>query len=159
MEEMLVLFDETRIRGRVNRPVASHADKPLCAVTEQTDRGFQRRLTATIGKDFPSAVRMVRDHFPRHLNMLTGEQLFRIGVAFYQAADLEKARRCLELAAAREGSWQHKSLLLVSRTYEAVGDVQEAMDVIRDLLGRRPAKTFRRQAMKRLIQLQEQCNP
>ena len=116
---------------------------------------FQRRLAKTITKDFPSAVRLVRDHFPRHLGTLSGDQLFRIGVAFYQEADLEKARRCLELAAAEDGSWQHKALLLVSRTYEAVGNVQLAMDVIRDLLGRRPTKTLRRQAMKRLAQLQE----
>jgi len=80
---------------------------------------FQKLLSATILRDFQSAVRLVQDHFPRHLERLSGDLLFRIGVAFYQNADIEKARHCLELAAAREGSWQPKAMLLVSRTHEA----------------------------------------
>jgi hypothetical protein len=155
MEETRLRFSETRIHGRMIRPAGSHIGKPSPTVAEQTGADFQRRLAKTITKDFPSAVRLVRDHFPRHLGTLSGDQLFRIGVAFYQEADLGKARRCLELAADKDGSWQHKALLLISRTYEAVGNVQQAMDVIRDLLGRRPSKTLRRQAMKRLVQLQE----
>ena len=119
---------------------------------------FRRRLAAAITRDFPSAVRLVRDHFPRHIRALPGDQLFRFGVAFYQASDLEKARCCLELAAAKEGSWQHKALLLLSCTYEAGGDAPQAMAIIRDLLERRPTKTFRWQAMKRLIRLQEQSH-
>jgi tetratricopeptide (TPR) repeat protein len=123
---------------------------------EQEGGCFQRRLAAAIIKDFQSAVRLVRDHFPRHLDRLSGEQLFRIGVAFYQDADLEKARCCLELAAVKDGSWQHKAMLLVSRTYEAIGNDQHAIAVIQDLLDRQPEKIFRRQAMKRLMQLRQQ---
>jgi tetratricopeptide (TPR) repeat protein len=117
---------------------------------------FQKRLAATIIRDFQSAVRLVRDHFPRYLDRLSGDQLFRIGVAFFQQADLEKARYCLELAAGKEGSWQHKAMLLVSRTYEAVGNDQRAITVIQDLLDQQPEKTFRRQALKRLMTLQSQ---
>jgi tetratricopeptide (TPR) repeat protein len=117
---------------------------------------FQKRLAATIIRDFQSAVRLVRDHFPRYLDRLSGDQLFRIGVAFFQQADLEKARYCLELAACKEGSWQHKAMLLVSRTYEAVGNDQRAITVIQDLLDQQPEKTFRRQALKRLMTLQSQ---
>ena len=73
---------------------------------------FQHRLTATILKDFQSGVRLVRDHFPRYLERLPGELLFRIGVAFYQEGDFEKARRCLGLAAGKDGSWQHKAMAL-----------------------------------------------
>ena len=127
--------------------------------TEKVAGCFKRRLAAAINRDFPSAVRLVRDHFPRHIGALPGDQLFRFGVAFYQASDLEKARCCLELAAAKEGSWQHKALLLLSCTYEAGGDAPQAMAIVRDLLERRPAKTFRWQAMKRLIQLQKQSHP
>ena len=117
---------------------------------------FQKRLAATIIRDFQSAVRLVRDHFPRYLDRLSGDQLFRIGVAFFQQADLEKARYCLELAAGKEGSWQHKAMLLVSRTYEAVGNDQRAITVIQDLLDQQPEKIFRRQALKRLMTLQSQ---
>jgi len=117
---------------------------------------FQKRLAATLIRDFQSAVRLVRDHFPRYLDRLSGDQLFRIGVAFFQQADLEKARFCLELAAGKEGSWQHKAILLVSRTYEAAGNDQRAITVIQDLLDRQPEKIFRRQALKRLMTLQSQ---
>jgi hypothetical protein len=77
-------------------------------------------------------------------------------VAFFQQADIEKARYCLELAAGKDGSWQHKAMLLVSRTYEAVGNDQRAITVIQDLLDQQPEKIFRRQALKRLMTLQSQ---
>jgi len=122
--------------------------------SEQGMAAFHSRLTAAILKDFPSAVRLVRDHFPRYLDRLPGDLLFRFGVAFYQEDDIEKARRCLELAAGREGSWQPKAMLLVSRTYEDKGNVRRAIAVIKDLLARKPEKTFRCQALKRLMKLQ-----
>jgi hypothetical protein len=125
---------------------------------EQEGACFQKRLSATIILDFQSAVRLVREHFPRHLGRLSGDLLFRIGVAFYQNADMEKARYCLELAAAKEGAWQHKAMLLISRTYEAIGNDQRAIAVIHNLLDRKPEKIFRRQAMKRLMQLQSPDN-
>jgi len=127
-----------------------------CDDAQPEEACFQKRLAATIIRDFQSAVRLVRDHFPRYLDRLSGDQLFRIGVAFYQEADIEKARSCLELAAARDGSWQHKAMLLVSRTYEAVGNDQRAITVIQDLLDQQPEKIFRRQALKRLMTLQSQ---
>ena len=119
---------------------------------------FQKRLATTIIRDFQSAVRLVRDHFPHDLDRLSGDQLFRIGVAFFQEADVEKARYCLELAAGKDGSWQHKAMLLVSRTYEAVGNEQRAITVIQDLLDRQPEKIFRQQALKRLMKLQSQSS-
>lgn len=123
---------------------------------ERKGDGFQTQVAAAIGKHFPSAVRLVRDQYPRHLAELSGDQLFSIGVALYQEGDMEKARSCLELAVVAEGSWQHKAMLLVSHTYEAIGNVQKAIAVIQDLLDRQPEKTFRRQAMKRLLTLQQQ---
>lgn len=117
---------------------------------------FEERLAATIIRDFQSAVRLVRDHFPHCLDRLSGDQLFRIGVAFFQQADLEKARYCLELAAGEEGSWQQKAMLLVSRTYEAAGNDQRAITVIQELLDQQPEEIFRRQALKRLMTLQSQ---
>jgi tetratricopeptide (TPR) repeat protein len=120
---------------------------------------FQNRLAAIIVRDFQSAVRLVRHHFPRHLDRLSGDLLFRIGVAFFQQADVEKARYCLELAAGKDGSWQPKAMLLVSRTYEAVGNEQRAITVIQDLLDRQPEKIFRQQALKRLMTLQSQGGP
>lgn len=142
----------------ISRMAPRHLHKIKREASEQERACFQERLAATIIMDFQGAVRLVRDHFPRHLNRLSGDLLFRIGVAFYQNADMEKAHYCLELAAARDGAWQHKAMLLVSRTYEAAGNNQRAITVIRDLLDRQPEKIFRRQAMKRLMQLQPQDN-
>lgn len=141
-----------------NRMAPRHLHKINREAFEQEEACFQKRLAATTIKDFQSAVRLVRDHFPRHLNRLSGDLLFQVGVAFYQNADMEKACYCLELAAAKDGSWQHKAMLLVSRTYEAIGNDQLAITVIHDLLDREPEKIFRRQAKKRLMQLQPQGN-
>jgi tetratricopeptide (TPR) repeat protein len=139
-----------------NMPSLHHLLTCNCDDAQPEEACFQKRLAATIIRDFQSAVRLVRDHFPRYLDRLSGDQLFRIGVAFYQEADIEKARCCLELAAAKDGSWQHKAMLLVSRTYEAVGNDQRAIAVIQDLLDQQPKKIFRRQALKRLMTLQSQ---
>ena len=121
--------------------------------TDGEESGFQKRVAETIVKHFPSAVRLVQEQFPRHLAELPGDQLFRIGVALYQDGDMEKARRCLELAAEKKGSWQYKAMLLVSGAHEAVGNPHKAASVIHDLLDRQPQKMLRRQAMKRLMKL------
>jgi len=114
---------------------------------------FQERLAATIIMDFQSAVRRVRDHFPRHLNHLSGDLLFRIGVALYQNADMEKARYCLELATGKDGPWQNKAMLLLSRTYETIGNDDRAVSILQDLLDREPEDLFRRPAEKRMRML------
>ena len=109
-------------------------------------------------RDFQSAVRLVRDYYPKHLNRLSGDVLFRTGVEFYQSADYEKARLCLELAAGKAGTWQYKAMLILSRTYEAVDNPDRALGVLQDLLDQNPEETFRRQAMKRLMELQRQAS-
>ena len=116
---------------------------------------FVKLVYATIKRDFQSTVRLVRDYFPKHLNRLAGDVLFRVGVEFYQSADYEKARLCLELAAGQEGTWRHKAMLILSRTYEAVDNPDRALLVLRDLLAQGPEEIFRRQAMKRLMELQK----
>jgi len=117
---------------------------------------FVKLVDATLKRDFQSAVRLVRDYYPKHLNRLAGDVLFRIGVEFYQSADYEKARLCLELAAGKAGTWQYKAMLILSRTYEAVDNPDRALGVLQDLLDQNPEETFRRQAMKRLAELKRQ---
>ena len=145
------------VENDANNPTSLHHPSKCNRDDAQPEEAcFEKRLAATIIRDFQSAVRLVRDHFPHDLDRLSGDLLFRIGVAFYQEADVEKARYCLELAAAKDGSWQHKAMLLVSRTYEAVGNEQRATTVIHDLLDRQPEKIFRQQALKRLMTLASQ---
>ena len=117
---------------------------------------FVKLLCATLKRDFQSAVRLVRDYFPKHLNRLPGDILFRVGVEFYQYADYEKARLCLDLAAGKEGSWQAKAMLILSRTYEALGNPDRAAVVLEELLDQEFEETFRRQAAIRMMQLKEE---
>ncbi|GEM_PF-582397 len=114
---------------------------------------FVKLLAATVKRDFQSAVRLVRDYYPKHLNLLSGDILFRIGTEFYQYADYEKARLCLELAGSKDGPWQHKAMLILSRTYEAIGNPDKAVAVLEELLEKEPEEIFRRQALKRLMEL------
>ena len=116
---------------------------------------FVKLIHATIKRDFQSAVHLVRDFYPKHLDLLSGDILFRIGVEFYRYADYEKARLCLELAADREGSWQHKALLILSRSWEALGNQERAIAILLDLLKQEPDKSFRLQAFGRLRILKE----
>ncbi|MBC2732801.1 MAG: rhomboid family intramembrane serine protease [Desulfobacteraceae bacterium] len=119
---------------------------------------FVKLLFATMKRDFQSGVRLVRDYYPKHLSLLSGDILFRVGVELYQYADYEKARLCLELAAGKNGPWQHKAMLILSRTYEAVDNPDRALVVLQELLAQGPEEIFRRQAMKRLMELQQQTN-
>ncbi|MEE4262175.1 MAG: hypothetical protein V2I56_05755 [Desulfobacteraceae bacterium] len=116
---------------------------------------FVKLIHATMKQDFQSAVHLVRDFYPRHLDLLSGDILFRIGVEFYRYADYEKARLCLELAADREGSWQQKTLLILSRSWEALGNQERAITILLDLLKQEPDKLFRLQAFGRLRILKE----
>ena len=49
-------------------------------------------------------------------------------------------------------------MLILSRTYEAVDNPDRALGVLQDLLDQNPEETFRRQAMKRLAELQRQAS-
>jgi membrane associated rhomboid family serine protease len=122
-------------------------------------RCFARLVQALIHPDFQGAVRLVRDYYPRHLNRLSGEIQFRLGVDFYQNADFEKARLCLELAAVNGGVRQGKALLLLSRTYEMIGNAARAAAVLQKLLDLEPEDCFRRQATKRLMALRHDLRP
>jgi hypothetical protein len=115
--------------------------------------GFNNFVRAMAISDFPAAVQTVREYYPRHVQGLSGEILFRIGVAFFQDADFERARRCLELAAGRPGAWQTRARLLLGRAYEMLGETVMAARVFEDLLARAPEEIFRRQAARRLAAL------
>jgi len=136
-----------------NRMAPRHLHKIGREDSEPERTCFQERLAAIIIMDFQSAVRLVRDHFPKHLNHLPGDLLFRIGVAFFQNADMEKARYCLELATGKNGPWQNKAMLLLSRTYETIGNDDRALSILQDLLDREPEDLFRRPAEKRMRML------
>ena len=103
-------------------------------------------------------LRLVQEYYPRHLNLLNGDLLFRIGVELYQQADLEKARLCLELAAGKNGSWQNKAMLHLSRTFEAIGNDDRAFSVLQKLLAWQPEDIFRRQAEKRMLELKSRVS-
>ncbi len=123
---------------------------------EEEGAWFVKLVDAIIKRDFQSTVRLIRDYFPNHLNCLTGDILFRVGVEFYQYADYEKARLCLDLAATKEGPWQAKAMLILSRTYEALGNPDRAAVALEELLDQEYEETFRRQAAIRLMQLREE---
>ena len=116
---------------------------------------FVKLIHATIKRDFQSAVHLVRGYYPKHLRLLSGDILFRIGVEFYRYADYQKARLCLELAADKEGTWQHKALLILSRTWEALGNQERAIVILLELLEQEPERIFRLQAFGRLRILKE----
>ena len=116
---------------------------------------FVKLIQATIKRDFQSAVHLVRDCYPKHLNLLSGDILFLIGVEFYRYADYEKARICLEMAADKKGSWQHKALLILSRSWEALGNQDWAIAILLELLEQEPERIFRLQAFERMRILKE----
>jgi hypothetical protein len=116
---------------------------------------FVKIIHATMKRDFQSAVHLVRDYFPKHLQLLSGDILFRIGVEFFRCTDYEMARFCLGMASEKEGSWQHKAMLILSRCWEALGNQERAVAILLDLLEQKPAKLFRLQAFERLRILKE----
>jgi hypothetical protein len=61
----------------------------------------------------------------------------------------------LEIAADKEGAWQHKALLILSRSWEALGNQKRAIVILLDLLEQKPDKKFRLQAFGRLRILKE----
>ena len=46
-------------------------------------------------------------------------------------------------------------MLILSRTYEAIGNLDRAKGVLEGLLAHEPEETFRRQALKRLMDLEQ----
>jgi membrane associated rhomboid family serine protease len=124
---------------------------------DETRQGqyFARLVPVLLRNDFPQALTLVGEHWPRHLNALPGDALFRLGSHFFRNADLNKARLCLELAAEAEGPWQGKALLLLSDTYGGIGNPDRARKVLRQALEGGEDPLLRQEAEKRLGELEE----
>jgi membrane associated rhomboid family serine protease len=111
---------------------------------------FQRLLAVLIVDDFPAAVELFRAYYPAHMDALGGRELLRLGLHFYQNADIAKARRCLELASRQEGPWQARALFSLSLIYEALGSTDRARKIMAQVSRQFPDSPFQRAAVERL---------
>jgi len=88
---------------------------------------YYRLLMAEFVKhDFSKAIDLFNDHYPSHVKCLSPKILYRFGHHFFTRNELPKAMTCLEFASQSTGLWQAKSLLLLARSYMAVGNAAMA---------------------------------
>jgi membrane associated rhomboid family serine protease len=83
---------------------------------------------------------------------LSEQSLFKLGSYFYRKYKLSDASRCLELAAAEKGPLRPKILLILAKTYKAIGNDAMAEKVLKYLIKTSDDKLFTDEA-KRLLQL------
>ena len=48
--------------------------------------------------------------------------LLRFGLHFFNNADVQKARTCLEMASEKEGVWQAKAMITLGQTFKGLGN-------------------------------------
>ncbi|MBC2732804.1 MAG: rhomboid family intramembrane serine protease [Desulfobacteraceae bacterium] len=111
---------------------------------------FVRLVPLLVQKDFNKAIDLVRDYWPKYLIGLSGETLFRLGSFFYHNVDLQKARVCLDLSSEMEGPWQGKAMLLLSDTYEGIGNRDRSKVVLMQIVDNFSEKAFQIEAKSRL---------
>ena len=93
---------------------------------------------------------MVREYWPKYLSGLSGDILLRLGSFFYRNADFQKARICLDLASEQQGPWQGKAMLLLSETYEGIGNLDRSRVVLMQIIEKVSEKAFQIEAKRRL---------
>jgi len=76
---------------------------------------FVRLVQASVNNNFKKAIEVISKYYPNYVDALPGHILLDIGLHFYRAADLEKARICWEFAARKTGRWQGKAKLYLTR--------------------------------------------
>lgn len=118
---------------------------------------FARLVPVLLRSDFPRALTLVAEQWPRHLNALQGDALFRLGSHFFRNADLPKARLCLELATEDEGPWQGKARLLLGDIYAGLGNPDRARKVLRQAMEGDGDALLRQEAEKRLGELENKA--
>lgn len=83
--------------------------------TKKSELYFVRLVQALINTNFKNAIEIFTAYYPKYVDSLSGDILLDIGLHFYRAADLEKARKCWESAARKTGPWQGKAKLYLTR--------------------------------------------
>jgi len=103
-------------------------------------------LHVLLKKNFPKAIELFTDHFPKYISELPGQILLQLGCHFFENADLNKARICLEMAASKTGPWQAKSMIQLAKTFEAIGNLDRAKSMFEEIIRKYPETHFSRTA-------------
>ena len=103
---------------------------------------FIQLLQVLMKKNFPKAIELFNEYFPKNINELPGKILLQLGCYFFENADLNKARICLEMAADKTGPWQAKSMLQLGKTFEAIGSLDRAKLKFKEIIQKYPNTDF-----------------
>lgn len=112
---------------------------------------FFDRLMQLYECDMPKAAKLFRDYYPCYVDRLPAHLLTRLGNHFFRNCDLEKARICFHLAAAKKGPWQPRAMLYLGRTFAGLGDQRNARESFAKVATCFPGTVFQQEALKRGI--------
>lgn len=111
---------------------------------------FARWVNALASKDFDRAKRVVDEHYPRHVNHLSGKMLLSLGTEYSRNAQFAEAKLCLELASQKSGPWQKKALLGLAEVYANMSLKELARSAYQQIVEQYPGTEFSRQAIAKL---------
>jgi len=120
---------------------------------KKAEKYYVRLMTVLSRKDFSKAVETFSAYYPTYVNCLPGLVLLKLGIHFYQNANLQKARTCLEIASGKEGPWQQKALLSLSKVFERFGNPAHAKKILEEGIQRFPDAAFKQVANERLAEI------
>jgi len=112
----------------------------------KAEQYYTRIIRLLIRRNFRQALALFDEHFPNFLNALPGDILLRFGLHFFNNADLEKARTCLEIASEKKGAWQPKAMISLAQTFEGLGNKRYARQLYEDVLKSFPNSAFYNEA-------------
>jgi len=112
----------------------------------KAEQYYVRLIQLLIQNNFNQALELFNDHFPNFLKALPGDILLRFGLHFFNNADLQTARPCLEIASEKEGIWQAKAIMTLAQTFEGLGNKLYAEQLYKDVQKRFPDSAFHNEA-------------
>ena len=101
--------------------------------SSEAGKYFSRLLESSSTSDFKNAVELSREYLPRYLSDVSPKLAVRLGIYFFNNADLIPARYLLERAASHEGPWQPKSMLLLAKTFQGLGNIDMYKSLLKEI--------------------------
>jgi membrane associated rhomboid family serine protease len=89
---------------------------------EKAGEYFSRLMDIYLESNFQKAVALFAEHYQDDASYLSEVALFRLGVYHYKQHLLKEASWCLEIVMEREGPLKIKSILVLGKVYEALGN-------------------------------------
>lgn len=117
---------------------------------DEAGKYYVRLMEVYLQTNMAKADELFIQHYPNLEAFLSEKPLFKLGSYFYRKYQLKEASRCLELAAEKDGPLAPKILLILAKTYQAIGNTPMAEKMLQKVIAESTEALFKDEATRLL---------